>query len=136
MKKVLAIFTILVMTIGIFTFTNTVYAETTKAIDNKTESQLVEIKETQTKSLEDYKQKYGSDAYGTVAYILNIVRIYSIPFCFLGIAIGAIHQYVIGIRKLDTLEKGMGLIVTFVTLLIICQILPLAFAMFVKFGRG
>ena len=136
MKKVLAIFTILVMTLGIFTFTNTVYAETTKAIDNKTESQLVEIKETQTKSLEDYKQKYGSDAYGTVAYILNIVRIYSIPFCFLGIAIGAIHQYVIGIRKLDTLEKGMGLIVTFVTLLIICQILPLAFAMFVKFGRG
>lgn len=136
MKKVLAIFTILLMTLGIFTFTNTVYAETTKAIDNKTESQLVEIKETQTKSLEDYKQKYGSDAYGTVAYILNIVRIYSIPFCFLGIAIGAIHQYVIGIRKLDTLEKGMGLIVTFVTLLIICQILPLAFAMFVKFGRG
>ena len=136
MKKVLAIFTILVMTLGIFTFTNTVYAETTKAIDNKTESQLVEIKETQTKSLEDYKQKYGSDAYGTVAYILNIVRIYSIPFCFLGIAIGAIHQYVIDIRKLDTLEKGMGLIVTFVTLLIICQILPLAFAMFVKFGRG
>ncbi len=136
MKKVLAIFTILVMTLGIFTFTNTVYAESTKAIDDKTESQLVEIKETQTKSLEDYKQKYGSDAYGTVAYILNIVRIYSIPFCFLGIAIGAIHQYVIGIRKLDTLEKGMGLIVTFVTLLIICQILPLAFAMFVKFGRG
>ena len=136
MKKVLAIFNILVMTLGIFTFTNTVYAETTKAIDNKTESQLVEIKETQTKSLEDYKQKYGSDAYGTVAYILNIVRIYSIPFCFLGIAIGAIQQYVIGIRKLDTLEKGMGLIVTFVTLLIICQILPLAFAMFVKFGRG
>ena len=136
MKKVLAIFTILVMTLGIFTFTNTVYAESTKAIDNKTESQLVEIKETQTNSLEDYKQKYGSDAYGTVAYILNIVRIYSIPFCFLGIAIGAIHQYVIGIRKLDTLEKGMGLIVTFVTLLIICQILPLAFAMFVKFGRG
>ena len=136
MKKVLAIFTILLMTLGIFTFTNTVYAETTKAIDNKTESQLVEIKETQTKSLEDYKQKYGSDAYGTVAYILNIVRIYSIPFCFLVIAIGAIHQYVIVIRKLDTLEKGMGLIVTFVTLLIICQILPLAFAMFVKFGRG
>ena len=136
MKKVLAIFTILVMTLGIFTFTNTVYAETTKAIDNKTESQLVEIKETQTKSLEDYKQKYGSDAYGTVAYILNIVRIYSIQFCFLGIEIGAIHQYIIGIRKLDTLEKGMGLVVTFVTLLVICQVLPLAFAMFVKFGRG
>ena len=136
MKKTLKIImATLVVFLGIFAFTNNVYAAE-KAIDNKTESQLVEIKETQTKSLEDYKQKYGSDAYGIVAYILNIVRIYSIPFCFLGLAIGAIHQYVIGIRKLDTLEKGMGLIVTFVTLLIICQILPLAFAMFVKFGRG
>ena len=135
MKKTLAIITMLVMILGIVTFTNKVYASE-KAIDNRTESQLVEIKETQTKSLEDYKEKYGSDAYGTVAYILNIVRIYSIPFCFLGITIGAIHQYVIGIRKLDTLEKGMGLIVTFVTLLIICQVLPLAFSMFVKFGRG
>ena len=136
MKKVLAIFTILVMTLGIFTFTNTVYAETTKAIDNKTESQLVEIKETQTKSLEDYKQKYGSDAYGTVAYILNIVRIYSIPFCFLGIAISAIYQYVIGIRKLDTQEKGLVTMISFITILVICQILPLAFAIVVKFGRG
>ena len=135
MKKTLAILTILIMIIGIFTLTNKVYAEE-KAIDNNTESKLVEIKETQTKSLEDYKVKYGSDSYGLVAYILNLVRIYSIPFCFLGIAIGAIHQYIIGIRKLDTLEKGMGLIVTFVTLLVICQILPLAFAMFVRFGRG
>ena len=135
MKKTLAIFTILVMIMGIFTFSSKVYAEE-KAIDEKTESKLVEIKDTQTKSLEDYQKKYGSDSYGLVAYILNLVRIYSIPFCFIGIAIGAIHQYVIGIRKLDTLEKGMGLIVTFVTLLIICQILPLAFAMFVKFGSG
>lgn len=135
MKKTIAIITILIMILGIFTIANKVYAAD-KAIDEKTESKLVEIKETQTKSLEDYQEKYGSDAYGLVAYILNIVRIYSIPFCFLGIAIGAIHQYVIGIRKLDTLEKGMGLIVTFVTILIICQVLPLAFAMFVKFGRG
>lgn len=135
MKKAVSIFAILVILLGIFTFTNKVYA-TEKAIDEQTESKLVEIKETQTKSLKDYQEKYGSDTYGLVAYILNIIRIYSIPFCFLGIAIGAIHQYVIGIRKLDTLEKGMGLIVTFVTLLIICQVLPLAFAMFVKFGRG
>lgn len=135
MKKTIAVFSILIILLGIFTFTTKVYA-LDKAIDNETESKLVEIKENQTKSLQDYQEKYGSDAYGLVAYILNIVRIYSIPFCFLGIAIGAIHQYVIGIRKLDTLEKGMGLIVTFVTLLIICQVLPLAFAMFVKFGRG
>ncbi len=135
MKKIIAIFTILVSLIGIFTFTNKVLA-VEKAIDSETESKLVEIKDNQAKSLQDYQEKYGSEAYGLVAYILNLVRIYSIPFCFLGIAIGAIHQYVIGIRKLDTLEKGRGVIVTFVTLLVICQVLPLAFAMLVKFGRG
>ena len=125
----------LTIIVGTFLYTNTIYAAD-KAIDNETESKIVQIKENAAHSLEDYKEKYNSESYGTVAYILNLVRIYSIPLCFLGIAIGAIHQYIIGIRKLDTLEKGMGLIVTFVTILIICQILPLAFAVFVKFGRG
>ena len=138
MKKVIAIIAVILMIFSIFMATTKIYAAegTQGVIDEETEGQLIEIKDNQAKSLEDYKEKYGSDTYGLVAYILNLVRIYSIPFCFLGIAIGAIHQYVIGIRKLDTLEKGMGLIVTFVTLLIICQILPLAFAVFVKFGRG
>ena len=135
MKKAVIIVTIFIIVFGIYIFTNTVNAAE-QAIDEETESRLVEIKENTANSLKDYQEKYGSDIYGLVAYILNMVRIYSIPFCFLGIAIGAIHIYVIGIRKLDTLEKGLGLIVTFVTILIICQILPLAFAVFVKFGRG
>ena len=135
MKKAIIIITIFTIVFGIFICTNTVKAAE-QAIDQETESKLVEIKESTANSLKDYQEKYGSDIYGLVAYILNMVRIYSIPFCFLGIAIGAIHKYVIGIRKLDTLEKGLGLIVTFVTILIICQILPLAFAVFVKFGRG
>lgn len=135
MKKTVIMVTILMLIMGIFLCTNKTYAEG-RAIDNETESKIIEIKENATNSLEDYKEKYGSETYGLVAYILNLVRIYSIPLCFLGIAIGAIHQYIIGIRKLDTLEKGMALIVSFVTILIICQILPLAFAVFVKFGRG
>ena len=135
MRKVAIIIMIILLTIGIYSINKPVYA-TEQVIDNETESQLVEIKEKQAKTLEDYKVKYGSDIYGTVAYILHIVQIYSIPFCFLGIAIGAIHKYIIGIRKLDTLEKGMGVMVTFTILLIICQILPLAFAVFIKFGRG
>ena len=135
MKKAIIIITIFTIVFGIFICTNTVKAAE-QAIDQETESKLVEIKESTANSLKDYQEKYGSDVYGLVAYILNIIRIYSIPFCFLGIAIGAIHKYVVGVRKLDTLEKGLGLIVTFVTILIICQILPLAFAVFVKFGRG
>ena len=135
MKKIVSIIAILVLIVVANSCITKVYAAN-RAIDENLESKLIQMKENSANSLEDYKVKYGSEAYGTVAYILNLVRIYSIPLCFLGIAIGAIHQYIIGIRKLDTLEKGMGLIVTFVTLLIICQILPLAFAVFVKFGRG
>ena len=135
MKKIVTIIAILVLIVVANSCITKVYAAN-RAIDENLESKLIQMKENSANSLEDYKVKYGSEAYGTVAYILNLVRIYSIPLCFLGIAIGAIHQYVIGVRKLDTLEKGMALIVTFVTILIICQILPLAFAVFVKFGRG
>lgn len=135
MKKTVLIVIILTIIVAMFLNVGRVYGAE-KAIDEITESKIVQIKENASNSLEDYKERYGSDTYGFVAYILNIIRIYSIPLCFLGIAIGAIHQYIIGIRKLDTLEKGMAAIVSFVTILIICQILPLAFAVFVKFGRG
>ena len=135
MKKIVVVLSILMFILTIYVFSTNTYAAGA-VLDDRTESKIIQMKENSAKSLEDYKQKYGSEAYGVTAYILNLVRIYSIPLCFLGIAIGIIKQYIIGIRKLDTLEKGMGLIVTFVTLLIICQILPLAFAVFVKFGRG
>ena len=136
MKKITVIFLLTIMILTFFASTYKVQAVQNSILSNDVEGKLVQLKKDETKQIEDYKRKYGSDTYGTSAYILNMIRIYSIPLCFLGIAIGAIHQYVIGIRKLDTLEKGMGLVVTFVTVLIICQILPLAFAIFVKFGRG
>ncbi len=136
MKKKVIIITLIGLISMLFLCTSNTYAITSEAIDQNTESKLVEIKDDALNSLEDYKQKYGSDSYGFVAYILNIIRVYSIPFCFLGIAISAIYQYVIGIRHLETNETGLVLMVTFVTLLVICQILPLAFAIVVKFGRG
>ena len=125
---------IIVMIVLFFVVNTSIAAE--PAIDAKTESQIVELKEDALNSMEDYQAKYGDKTYGTVAYILNIVRIYSIPLCFLGILIGAVHQYIIGIRKLDTLEKGMMAMVSFTTVLIICQILPLVFAVVIRFGRG
>ena len=133
MKTIVAI-VVLLMMIVIFGC-NQVYAAE-NIIDQQNESQLIKIKENSAKTLEEYKQKYGSDAYGLTAYILNLVRIYSIPLCFLGIAVSAIYQYIIGIRKLDTQEKGLVMMVSFITLFVICQILPLAFAIVVKFGRG
>lgn len=70
------------------------------------------------------------------AYILSKVQLYSIPFCFLGIAFGAIYQYVIGIRRLDIRDRGFMVVIAFITILIICQVLPLIFALIVKGWRG
>ena len=133
MKKIAVIGLLLIMVV-ILGCTQVYAAE--NIIDAENESQLIQIKENAAKTLEEYKQKYGSDAYGLTAYILNLIRIYSIPLCFLGIAISAIYQYVIGIRRLDTRDKGFALIITFVTLLLICQVLPLIFAIVVNGWRG
>ena len=136
MRKVLIVFAIIIGIISI----NYVYAANTtienEIISEETKSQLVEIKDKELQSIEDYNEAYGSTTYGLVAYILDKVRVYSIPIAFLGIAIAAIYQYVIGIRKLDVRDKGFGAMIGIVTMLIICQVLPLVFTIVVKGWRG
>ena len=83
-----------------------------------------------------YKEAYGSVTYGTVAFVLNKIRVYSIPLGFLGIAISAIYQYVLGIRHLETRDKGFNMMITIVTLFVICQVLPLIFAIVIKGWRN
>ncbi|MCI9087566.1 MAG: hypothetical protein HFJ32_03300 [Clostridia bacterium] len=135
MKKVIAvIFIILVIfgTVSVYatnTNNNTLTAETAT-------SNLVELKDKAWKSMQDYQAAYGNDTYGMVAYFLNIVRIYSIPFGFVGIVIAAIYRYVIGIRKLDVQDKGFGVLVAIITVMVICQVLPLIFAIVVRGWRG
>lgn len=140
MKKALItlILVLLLIILGINIFTTNVYAESNNGIIDEVTSangNLLKLKENQAKSLEDYKQKYGSDSYGLTAYILHVVQVYSIPFCFLGIIISIIYKVIIGSRHLENAEKGLGMIVAVVTLTIICQVLPLVFALVAKLGR-
>lgn len=97
---------------------------------------LVKIKDKELKTLQDYQEAYGNDTYGLAAYILNMIRIYSIPFGFVGIAISGIYRYIIGIRKLDVRDKGFGAMIGIITVMVICQVLPLIFAIVVKGWRG
>ena len=116
-----------------------VYA-TNVSQENSTETtvttNLVVLKDKPLNTLKDYQVAYGNDTYGFVAYVLNIVRIYSIPLEFLGIVVAAIHRYVLGIRKLDTQEKGFGVMIGIITVMVICQVLPLIFAIVVRGWRG
>lgn len=138
MKKALILLTVFTIIITISMFTIKTYAaEDNSVVGQVTNSQgnLVQLKENQAKTLEEYKQKYGSDSYGLTAYILHVVQVYSIPFCFLGIVISIIYKVIIGARHMGNMEKGLGMIVAVVTLTIICQVLPLIFAVVVKIGR-
>ena len=135
MKKVIAVIFIILVIFG----TVSVYATNTNnnALSAETAtSNLVELKDKAWKSMQDYQAAYGNDTYGMVAYFLNIVRIYSIPFGFVGIVMAAIYRYVIGIRKLDVQDKGFGVLVAIITVMVICQVLPLIFAIVVRGWRG
>ena len=137
LKKKIAI---LVLAIMLCFSTVTIYAaeiNQNNKIENskKQESSattLIDIKEEQLSSIEDYKAKYGSDTYGMVAYILHLVQVYSIPIGLVGIAICGIYEYIIGLKRLDIRDKGFNTMIAVITILIICQILPLIFAVVVK----
>lgn len=134
MKKVIAFISIVFCIIGC----TTIYAanQTVSETAQDTAGKLIEIKEKELNTLEEYREAYGSDAYGLTAYLLNKIRIYSIPFGFVAIVIAAIYQYIIGIKKLDVRDKGFALMIASVTLVVICQVLPLVFAIVVKGWRG
>lgn len=129
MKKVAIVFIILMCVFACFT----VNASSATVLEDSTASKLIEIKEKGSQEVEDYIKAYdNNESYGWTAFILAKVRIFSIPCCFIGIAVGAIYQYVIGIRRLDVRDRGFLLIIGFVTIFVICQILPLVYAIVVK----
>ena len=123
-KKVIAIFFIVICLFSIYT----AYASNQQVINKQTQSQLVEIKDKELKEIKDYNNKYGTESFGMTAYVLDKVRIYSIPFCFVGVAIAAIYQYVLGVRKIDVRDRGLQLMIGIITVFVICQVLPLIFA--------
>ena len=116
--------------------TSTENSSNTADLKNDSTVNLVQMRDRELETLQDYQESYGDNTYGLVAYILNIIRIYSIPFGFVGIAISGIYRYIIGIRKLDVRDKGFGAMIGIVTMLIICQVLPLVFTIVVKGWRG
>lgn len=133
MKKVISIISILFLLMGC---TSVYAANQVTETAQSTTGKIIEIKDKELKTLEEYKEAYGSDAYGLTAFLLSKIRVYSIPFGFVAIIIAAIYQYIIGLKKLDVRDKGFALMIASVTIVVICQVLPLVFAIVVKGWRG
>lgn len=132
MRKVLTILLIIFILISF----SAVWATEINTIDRNTTSELIKEKEKADSKIDEYTRKYGSETYGMAAYVLRAVSIYSIPVCFLGIAVGAATQYAIGTRRLDMRHRGSRMMLAFITLLVIAQVLPLVFALVVRGWKG
>lgn len=130
MKKVTK--TILsVLIILMFTLTPVYAAKSennNETLKSQSTGKILEMKTHELNTIEDYKDKYGSETYGVTAYILDRVRIYSIPLVFIGLAFSAIYQYIIGLKRLDIRDKGFNSMIAIITIGVICQILPIVFA--------
>lgn len=134
MKKTIALIVIILCLLS----TSIVFAtETTNDLQEKNENELTEVKDKMELKKIEYTEKYGSDAYWFAGYVIEeIIQPYSIPLCFVGIAMGAVFQYVMGTRRLDYKHRGFGMIIVFVTALVICQVLPFIYALVVTGWRG
>lgn len=76
-----------------------------------------------------YIDKYNDEILGKGAYIIDRIRYYSLPVCFIGITIGAFNFLIVGNKKLDKKEQGFGWIVGFTIGLVVFNVLPLLYAL-------
>lgn len=129
MKKTIAIILIILCILSI----NTVWAAEGDTIEQNSSG---DIKNKMEEKKQEFTERYG-EPYWLAGYIIeDIVQPYSIPLCFAGIAMGLIFQYVMGTRRLDYKHRGFGTVIIFVTILIICQVLPFVYALVVTGWGG
>ena len=134
MKKTIAAILIILCILSIGTV---VFGTEVNTLANNNKNDVEEMKSKMEVKREEYTEKYGSDAYWLVGFIIEeIVQPYSIPFCFIGIVVGLLFQYVLGTRRLDYKHRGFSTVIVFVTILLICQVLPFIYALVVIGWRG
>lgn len=104
--------------------------------DRKGNASLTTIENLKTKEekIEYYSEKCGNATNGTVLYWLYEIQKYSVPVCFIGLAIASLNFFIIGNKKLDKREQGFSMLIGFGLGLIVFQVLPLLFAIIVA-GR-
>ncbi len=134
MKKTIAIILVILCILSIGTVA---FGTEVNTLENNNKNDVEEMKSKMEVKKEEYTEKYGSEAYWLAGFILEeVVQPYSIPFCFIGIVVGLLFQYVLGTRRLDYKHRGFSTVIVFVTILVICQVLPFIYALVVIGWRG
>ena len=104
------------------------------ALPTKQKTELLNMKENTRTTLQKYQERYKNNAvYGFIAYILNVVRLASIPFFIIGILISVVYEYIIGMKRREMVRKGRGMRITMGSLFVTAQVLPLIFVIVINF---
>lgn len=134
MKKTIAIILVILCILSIGTVA---FGTEVNKLEEANKNDVSEMKDKMEVKKEEYTEKYGSEAYWLAGFIIEeVVQPYSIPFCFIGIVVGLLFQYVLGTRRLDYKHRGFSTVIVFVTILVICQVLPFIYALVVIGWRG
>lgn len=83
------------------------------------------------RKIAEYTDKYNDKTNATVAYYLDVIRLYSIPVWIICLVIGGFNFSIIGEKKLDKREQGFGFIVASLIGFAISQVVPFIFALLV-----
>ena len=113
--------------------------------ENKTETNKVEImpetsktrllglRDSSLKTLEKYRNEYrNSIIYGTIAYILHMLSLISIPIVVILLIVSYVYDSVIGLKTRSLYNKGRLIRFHVLTFFVACQLLPLIFATVIK----
>ena len=113
--------------------------------ENKTETNKVEImpetsktrllglRDSSLKTLEKYRNEYrNSIIYGTIAYILHMLSLISIPIVVILLIVSYVSDSVIGLKTRSLYNKGRLIRFHVLTFFVACQLMPLIFATVIK----
>lgn len=103
-------------------------------LPTKQKTELLNMKDKSRTSLAKYQAKYKNNViYGTIAYVLNLVRLAAVPIFIVGYLISIVYEFIVGMKRREMVRKGRGMRITLVSAFAMVQVLPLIFAIVIKF---
>lgn len=96
-------------------------------------TRLLGLRDSSLKTLEKYRNEYrNSIIYGTIAYILHMLSLISIPILVILLIVSYVYDSVIGLKTRSLYNKGRVIRFHVLTFFVACQLMPLIFATVIK----
>lgn len=107
--------------------------EKVEIMPETSKTRLLGLRDSSLKTLEKYRNEYrNSIIYGTIAYILHMLSLISIPILVILLIVSYVYDSVIGLKTRSLYNKGRLIRFHVLTFFVACQLMPLIFATVIK----